>query len=192
MQEGARGRDQFNRFKGVMRVLCALYSAMPLSRRQAALRRHQHSRGRLGLGLRYAILKSIAVSVGDNVAIFPGVHLLHPEHLSVGSNVSIQPMVYMECEGGVAIGNDVSIAHGASLLSTEHRYSDRALPIRDQGVVGEPVRIEDNVWIGAKATVLSGVTVQTGCVIGAGAVLSRSTEPNGVYAGVPARRIKER
>ncbi|MBR1536811.1 MAG: hypothetical protein IJ630_07725 [Treponema sp.] len=48
------------------------------------------------------------------------------------------------------------------------------------------------MWIGANVTILDGVTVASGCVLAAGSVVTKSTEPNGVYAGVPARRIKER
>ena len=57
----------------------------------------------------------------------------------------------------------------------------------DQNVV-----IEKDVWIGANATILKGVVVAEGCVIGAGTVLTKSTEPYGIYAGVPRRRIAER
>lgn len=56
----------------------------------------------------------------------------------------------------------------------------------------EDVIIKRDVWIGANATILKGVTIEEGCVIAAGAVVTRSTEPFGIYAGVPASRIAER
>ena len=52
--------------------------------------------------------------------------------------------------------------------------------------------IEDDVWIGANCTILDGVRIAKGCIIGAGSVVSKSTEPFGIYAGVPARLIKKR
>ena len=96
------------------------------------------------------------------------------------------------CGGGIEIGNDVSIAHGVTIMATEHNFSKKEEKIRDQGVISVPVRIEDDVWIGAKAVILCGTTIRSGCVIGAGAVVTKTTEPLGVYVGVPAQRIKDR
>ena len=53
------------------------------------------------------------------------------------------------------------------------------------------ITIEDGVWIGASCTILPNATIANGCVIAAGSVVTQSTEPNGLYAGVPAKRIKE-
>ena len=195
MSAPVRGRNQFAKYKGLIGFLTKLYKLLPLRMRKKALERHRDTRGKFGLGLRYAILRSITASVGDNVAVFTGVYLLHPENIIVGSNVSIQPMCYLECggvKGGITIDDDVSIAHGVTVMATSHTFADNTEKIRDQEVVCEPVHIEENVWIGAKAAILSGVTIGRGCVVGAGAVVTRSTEPDGVYVGVPARRIKER
>ncbi|WP_417806940.1 acyltransferase [Thioclava sp.] len=52
--------------------------------------------------------------------------------------------------------------------------------------------IEDDVWIGANCTILDDVRLAKGCVIGAGSVVSKSTEPFGIYGGVPARLIRLR
>lgn len=52
--------------------------------------------------------------------------------------------------------------------------------------------IEDDVWIGAGVKILDGVTIAKGCVIGANAVVTRSTEAYGIYVGVPAQKIKSR
>ena len=51
--------------------------------------------------------------------------------------------------------------------------------------------VEDGAWIGASCTILPNVTIANGCVIAAGSVVTKSTEPNGLYAGVPAKRIKD-
>ena len=56
----------------------------------------------------------------------------------------------------------------------------------------QDVIIERDVWIGANVTILKGVTIAEGCVIGSGTILTKSTEPYGVYAGVPGKRIAER
>lgn len=195
MSDALRGRDQFAKFKGVFGVLISFYKVLPLRSRKNALERHRNMRGKLGMGIRYVILKSITDSIGDNVAIFPGVYIFNPENLVLGNNVSIQPMTYMECgyvKGGVTIGDDVSIAHGVTIMGTTHHFDKHDEKIRDQGVDNEPVHIEENVWIGAKAAILSGVTVGHGSVVGAGAVVNKSLDPEGVYVGVPARKVKDR
>ena len=77
-------------------------------------------------------------------------------------------------------------------MATSHNFDDVNIPIKDQGVTISPVVIEDNVWIGAKATILAGVTIKSGCVIGANSVVTHDTEENGIYVGAPARKIKSR
>lgn len=94
--------------------------------------------------------------------------------------------------GGVRIGNDVSIAHCVTIIATSHDYSFAEKTIRDNELIQKEVKIEDNVWIGAKATILCGRTIAQGCVIGAGTVVTTNTDENGVYAGVPNSLIKKR
>ena len=116
----------------------------------------------------------------------------HGGHISFGSNCSVNNFAVIYGHGGLTIGNDVRIAAHAVIIPANHNWSDASVPIRKQGLTKLGVTIGNDVWIGAHAVVLDGVTIGDGCVIAAGAVLSRSTEPYGVYAGVPARRIKER
>ena len=61
-----------------------------------------------------------------------------------------------------------------------------------QGVSNIGIQVKDNVWIGANVTILDGVVIETGCILAAGAVVTKSTEPNGIYAGIPAKKIKDR
>lgn len=195
MREIPRGRILFARYKTILEIITLFYKLLPLRMRKRALERYRNIRGKLGLGLRYAILKSITESIGENIAIFPGVFILNPENIVIGNNVSIHPMSYIECGyqcGGVTIGNDVSIAHGVTIMGTTHRFESHESKIKDQGIANKAVNIMDNVWIGAKAVILSGVTVGSGCVIGASAVVTKSTNSNGIYVGVPARCVKER
>lgn len=192
---GKRGRECYSVIWNVLRLLSSFYRLLPMRIRLRLLSAHRNTGGNYGLGLRYALLASIAKQCGNNVVVFQGVYLLNSQNLTIGSNVSIQPMCYLECGNkgdGIIIGSDVSIGHGATLMATSHNFSDLAIPIRDQGVVCEGVTISDNVWIGAKAVVLSGVHVSKGCILGAGTVVTKDTDANGIYVGVPARRKRER
>lgn len=192
MKKAERGRTQFKRFKWIIFLIVKYYRLFPLRIRKKKLEKKRFLSGKYGLAIRYALLKSIAQKVGDNVSIHQGCYILNAENLIVGENVSIHPMCYIEALGGLEIGSNVSIAQGSTILSTSHTYSDMDLPIKDQPLNLLPTKISDNVWVGCKATILGGVTIASGCVIGAGAVVTHDTEENVIIAGVPAKKIKDR
>jgi acetyltransferase-like isoleucine patch superfamily enzyme len=150
------------------------------------------TKGLKGLVLRYALLKTLAVKCGSNVSVHPGVYLLRPEKLSIGDNVSIHPMCYLDAAGGIEIGNDVSIAHAVTIMSTSHNYNKTDIPIKDQDVTPDATYISDNVWIGAKATILSGRRLNPGCVIAANCVVTKDVETNTIVGGVPNKVLKQR
>jgi len=188
----ARGRDSFYRFRTPLLFAAQCFAVLPMPIRSRLFEHYRTTKGTKGIAIRYCLLKSIAVSCGDNVAIFSDVHLLHPQSLSIGRNVSIQPMSYIDATGGLSIGSDVAIAHGSTVLSTSHVFSDTAQSIKDQGFEMEPTAIGDDVWIGAKATVLSGVTVGSGSIVGANSVVTGDVEESVVVAGSPARPLRRR
>ena len=187
-----RGREKFTKYKSIINVLVRVYSILPTAYRIRIMDRIRSKTGNIALVNRYALLKTLAKSVGDNVSVFPDVYIKNYHQIEIGNNVSLQPMVYIEAFGGVRIGDDVSLAEGASVFSVNHGFADLDKPIKDQPLSTLPVTIEDNVWIGAKATVLGGVTIASGTIVGAGAVVSKNTQMNSIVAGVPAKIIKIR
>lgn len=86
----------------------------------------------------------------------------------------------------------VRIGLRANIITNNHVFSDRQRPIMEQGVVCAPVTIEDDVWIGVNVTILPGVTVGKGSVLGAGAVVTKDVKPFTVVAGVPAKVMGRR
>lgn len=187
-----RGREQFKKYKFLLRVISSFVRILPSKSRVKCFYRLRYAKGKIGMALRYCVLSTIAKKIGDNVSIHEGAFLLNPQNFDFGDNVSIHPMCYLDAQGGISIGSDVSIAHGATLLSFDHLYRDHDVFIKDQGVVPKPLFIKDNVWIGSKVTVLGGVTVESGCVLAAGAVITKNTEKDSIMAGVPARKIGDR
>ena len=187
-----RGREKFQKAKPLILAAARFYRIFPLKIRIKLLEHYRGMKGAKGLALRYALLQSIAKHCGDNVSIYPGVYLLHPQGLSLGNNVSIHPMCYLDATGGITVGNDVSVAHGCSVLSTTHTYQDPDLPIKDQPLEAHETVLQDNVWLGAKVTVLCGTTVGSGSVVGANAVVTHDVPIHTIAAGVPAKVIKER
>ena len=93
---------------------------------------------------------------------------------------------------GIEIGNDVSIAHDVSIISFEHVYDNLNIPIKDQGLKSKKIKINDNVWVAAKAVLLAGTVINSGAIIGASAVVTKSCEKNTIYGGIPAKAIKKR
>lgn len=187
-----RGREQFARYRWAIISLSKIYNFLPRKTQTAILTRHRKQTGSLGLVCRYALLKNLAASVGENVSVYPDVYLLNVEKLVVGNNVSIHPMSYIDCIGGVVIGSEVSIAEGSSVISFDHKFDSLVTPIKEQGIKTKPIQIENDVWIGAKASILGGVKIGRGVIVAAGSVVTKSVDDYSIVAGVPARIIKDR
>jgi maltose O-acetyltransferase len=88
----------------------------------------------------------------------------------------------------VSIGSNVFLAHDVALLTNTHEMGPSAQ--RAARTIGEPIVIEDGCWLGARVTVLPGVTIGRGCVIAAGALVTADCEADGLYLGIPARRVR--
>lgn len=187
-----RGREKFKRYKSFLAGISSFIRFFPLNIRKMIFVTIRGIPGNVGIALRYAVLKTLAKSIGDNVSVHENVILLHLENLEIGDNVSIHPMCYLDADGEISIGNDVSIAHGTSIISTTHNYEDTSEMINNQGLKKRKVSIGNNIWIGAKATVVCGINVSDGTVIGAGAVVTKNFPSNVVVGGVPAKILKER
>jgi len=94
--------------------------------------------------------------------------------------------------GGITIGNNVLIGQAVTMHSESHNYKDPTKLIREQGISYRGIKIEDDVWIGSNSTVLDGVTIGTGSVIGAGSIVTKSLPPYSIAVGVPAKVIRKR
>jgi acetyltransferase-like isoleucine patch superfamily enzyme len=91
----------------------------------------------------------------------------------------------------VTIGSHVNLAQGITVTALNHNFTDTEKRIDEQGVSTSPVTIEDDIWIGANATILSGVKIGQHSVIAAGAVVTKDVPPHSLVAGVPAKVIKQ-
>lgn len=147
--------------------------------------------GKIGIGIRYILIKTLAKSCGRNVSIKQYVFLENIQNISFGNNVSIHPFCYMEGAGGIEIGNDVSLAHATSVLSVNHTWSERNNPIKYNPIEYAPVKIFDDVWIGCGCRILAGVTIHSRAIIAAGAVVTKDVESDTLVGGIPAKYIKK-
>jgi acetyltransferase-like isoleucine patch superfamily enzyme len=104
--------------------------------------------------------------------------------VSLGDYCYINRNCCLDIRGPLKIGNNVSVSPEVMILTATHGVNDPGFPIRHKGVL-----IEDHVWIGSRAVILPGVTLGRGCVVAAGAVVTRDVKALEVVAGVPARRV---
>ena len=93
--------------------------------------------------------------------------------------------------GPVCIGNNVNLAQGITVTALNHNFEDTTRRIDEQGISTKPVVISDDVWIGANAVILPGVTIGRHVVVAAGAVVTKDVPDNCVVGGVPAKVIKQ-
>jgi len=93
--------------------------------------------------------------------------------------------------GPVIIGSHVNLAQGITITALNHNFEDSKKRIDEQGVSTNAVIIEDDIWIGANAVVLPGVTIGHHSVVAAGAVVTKDVPPHSLVAGVPAKIIKQ-
>lgn len=91
--------------------------------------------------------------------------------------------------GSIVIGSNCDIAMNVLITTMTHEIGDKSRRAGSNQYL--PVTIGDGCWIGANVTILPGVNVGDGCIIAAGAVVNRDCDPNGIYAGVPAKKIKD-
>jgi maltose O-acetyltransferase len=139
--------------------------------------------------LRYRVLRWFGVDVASDTFIAGGCFFGSPQ-VSIGDGSFLNVGCFLDGSGAVRIGERCNIGMQAMLCTSHHELGDdhrRAmLPTEGRGV-----EIGDGCWLGARAMVLPGVRVAPGCVIAAGSVVTEDTTPNGLYAGAPARRLRD-
>jgi acetyltransferase-like isoleucine patch superfamily enzyme len=112
--------------------------------------------------------------------------------IALGNNVSIGEFSIIHAGESVEIGDNVVTGAFCYINDTNHNFSDRHKPIKEQGWTAKKIVIQDNVWIGANVTILDGVTIGNDAVVGAGSVVTKDVRPFTIVAGIPAKLLSER
>lgn len=144
-------------------------------------------------------LSEDGIILGDNVSIArdsilfcTGVIAQKGKGIQIGAGTGISARAYFSGQGGITIGTDVIFGPDVKIFSENHNYADATRIIKNQGVTKLGVKIGNNCWIGAGATILDGVTIGNGCVVAAGSVVNKSVPEDSIVAGIPAKVIKSR
>ena len=112
--------------------------------------------------------------------------------IQIGDFVSIGPAVHILSKSRVQVCSHVQVGAGAKLVGGSHATDDPDIPITQQERTSEGIVLEDNVWIGASAVLLDGVSIGSGSIVGAGSVVNKDVPPDTVVLGNPARAIQNR
>jgi acetyltransferase-like isoleucine patch superfamily enzyme len=177
---------------------------------------------RFGLGRGVRILYPECLTVGDDVTIedHAYLHCLSERGVRIGSHTSIDRNLWLHCGGTpddhshgwfeigehsfigpnavigaggpIKIGSHVQFGPNVTMTAEQHLFDDPRARIEVQGVVRKGVVVEDDCWIGGQVTILDGLTIGHGTVVGAGAVVTRSIPEMSVAVGVPARVVRTR
>jgi acetyltransferase-like isoleucine patch superfamily enzyme len=132
--------------------------------------------------------------VGDNVGFYPGTYIsLGGENgfLEIGHTSHFAAGCALYSAGGLTFGAYNNVAAHSVFATVQHDDNILDRPMARTGMSG-PITIEEDVWIAANVTVSMNTRIARGCVIGANSVVTRDTEPMGVYVGAPARRLRNR
>lgn len=134
------------------------------------------------------LLHALFASVGENVAITAPFHCEYGFNVHIGHNVHIDTNLTLFDGARIDIGNNVFIASNVGLYASDHPMDAER---RNQGMKhASPITIGDNTWIGASTSILPGITIGEGCVIGSGSVVTHDIPPGVVAFGNPCRIVR--
>lgn len=134
---------------------------------------------------RNAALSTLGVTVDPTAIISRNVFFRGPGP-SIGARSYVADLCMID--RNVTIGADVALAPGVSIMSFSHHVGGPSKRWGPHFVA--PVVVGDGSWVGMDVVICPGVTIGAGCVIAAGAVVAHDTEPNWLYAGMPARKVR--
>jgi nodulation protein L len=131
--------------------------------------------------------KIIGKHVPETTTVLPPLYIDYGKPITIGERCFIQQCCTFFGRGGIDIGNDVFIGPKVNLITINHDID----PDNRSATYGRRIVIEDKVWIGINSTILPGVRIGYGSIVGAGSVVTKDVEPMTVVAGNPARVIKK-
>ena len=130
--------------------------------------------------------KILGKPLEESTTVLPPFYIDYGKPVTIGKRCFIQQCCTFFGRGGITVGNDVFIGPKVNLITINHDVD----PDNRSATYGRPIKIEDKVWIGINSTILPGVTLGYGAIVGANSVVTKDVPPMTVVAGNPARIIK--
>jgi acetyltransferase-like isoleucine patch superfamily enzyme len=154
-------------------------------------RLHSHGRNYFQKGCLH-LAKSAKFELKEKNVLDRGFDIEVKGQLIIGSRNYFNKNVKIVCFDKIEIGDDCLIADSVHIYDHDHCCEDTTKLISAQGYVTAAVVIGNNVWLGAKVTVLKGVTIGDGTIVGANSIVTRDLPANSICGGIPAKVIKLR
>jgi len=144
--------------------------------------------------LRWFIIKKSLGIVGKNFKFGYNSEFYDPKLIEVGNNVFMGLNTVINTQVPVKIGNNVMFGRSVMIMGGDHNMSEVGIQMRfvKSGGKNIPIVIENDVWIGSNVTILKGVKLSEGCVVGAGSIVTKSLPPYSICVGNPCKPIKLR
>ena len=136
--------------------------------------------------LRALMSELVGYEVDEGFGLFPPIYSDFGRNIKLGRNVFINSGCCFQDQGGIELGDGCMIGHQVVIATLNHDL----MPERRASMIPAKVTLGRNVWVGAHATILPGVTIGGNSVVAAGAVVTKDVPANCVAAGVPARVVK--
>ena len=140
---------------------------------------------------RWCLRQLLGNRCGKNVVVKDHCYFGKGDKLTVGDRSQLSS--HGRFNGTIIIGDDCVMGPDVVMMATSHEFARLDIPIIQQGAKPEkPIIIGNDCWIGTRVIILPGVTVGNGCIVAAGAVVTKSIPPYSIVGGVPAKIIKKR
>ena len=131
--------------------------------------------------------KLTGTQVDKSFRCFPPFYTDCGKNIKIGKNVFINACCRFQDQGGIEIGDGSLIGHNTTIATLNHDFN----PDKRANLHPSPVKIGKKVWIGSDCTILPGVEIGDGAVIGAGSIVTKNIPANSIAVGNPARVIKQ-
>lgn len=137
--------------------------------------------------IRNLFSKLTGKEIDSTLGLFPPFYTDCGKNITIGKNVFINACCRFQDQGGITIGDGTLIGHNTTIATLNHDFA----PHCRANITPMPVFIGKNVWIGSDCTILPGVEIGDGAIIGAGSVVTKNVAANTIVAGNPAKVIKK-
>ena len=138
--------------------------------------------------LRTSLLRLFGATVGKKCAVRGGLLIQEAFNFTMGDDVFVNAACCFDCSAPIILGDGVRLGYQLTIITGGHEIG--AAECRAGAYSPKPVTIGDGAWIGARATVFSGVSIGNGAVVASGSVVTMDVKPHTLVAGVPARHVK--
>lgn len=143
----------------------------------------------IGNNVTLIVEKEASLSIGDHSFIGESCYIkCFGGKIEIGHDVSINSKSFLNGCGNLKIGNNTRMGTQTIMIASNHKFDDPEILIKD-AITKKGIVVGQNVWFGARVTILDGVNICDDTVVGASSLVTKSIDDQGIYVGIPAKKI---